>query len=360
MNDRTDSPDSPSEMITRDTAPLNVEMPFSSLREFITPNERFYVRGHFPIPEVNAETWRLKVEGAVARPLELSYAELRQMPGQTITATMECAGNGRSFLEPKVKGVQWDMGAIGNAQWTGVLLRDVIERAGLQPYGIEAILEGSDKGAIKEPPRPAGEIHYARSIPIKKAMSNVLLAYEMNGEPLTPDHGYPVRAIVPGWFGMASVKWLQRVTVTERPFGGYYQTIDYVYWEERDGFPTIVPLAEMKLKAQIARPSMGERVPAGAEYRVFGAAWAGENEVAEVEVSTDGGSNWSGAKLLGDPVPHAWRFWEFTWKTPSKPGKHRLIARAKDPSGQTQPAERNANHGSYMIDHWLPIEVEVR
>src|SRR3982751_2471274 len=223
MNDPSDSPNSTgaADMITRQTTPLNLEMPFSSLRDFITPNERFYVRGHFPIPEIKAETWRLKVDGAGANKLELSYAELRQMPARTITATMECAGNGRSFLEPKVKGVEWDLGAVGNAEWTGVLLRDVLERAGLQPEALEAILEGSDKGEIKEPPRPAGEIHYARSVPIGKATADVLLAYEMNGEPLTPEHGFPVRAVVPGWFGMASVKWLQRIAVSEGPFGFY-------------------------------------------------------------------------------------------------------------------------------------------
>src|SRR3954453_18566793 len=141
MNDRSDSPNSTSmaEMITRETTPLNLEMPFSSLRDFITPNDRFYVRGHFPIPEIEAETWRLKVEGEIARPMELSYDELREMPAQTITATMECAGNGRSFLEPKVKGVQWHLGAVGNAEWAGVLLRDVLERAGVKPSGVEAI-----------------------------------------------------------------------------------------------------------------------------------------------------------------------------------------------------------------------------
>lgn len=347
-------------MITRGEAPLNLEMPFSSLREFITPNEQFYVRGHFPIPEVHAQSWRLKVEGAVASPFELSYEELRQMPARTMTATLECAGNGRSFLEPKVKGVAWDLGAVGNAEWTGVLLRDVLQRAGVMGGAKEVVLEGGDKGIIPEPPRPPGEIHYARSLPIAKANDDVLLAFEMNGQPLPASHGFPLRAVVPGWFGMASVKWLQRIIVTDTPFNGYYQSIDYTYWQRRNGLPTLVPLAEMELKAQIARPSMSESIPAGTPYRVYGAAWAGADEVDAVEISSDGGGNWSAANLIGEPVKNAWRFWEFIWNTPAEPGKYWLFARARDSSGRTQPEQRNADYGSYVVHHWLPIVVEVR
>ena len=226
---------------------------------------------------------------------------------------MECAGNGRSFLQPKVKGVAWDLGAVGNAEWTGVLLRDVLQRAGVRSGALEVVLEGGDKGTIPEPPRPPGEIHYARSLPIAKASDDVLLAFEMNGQPLPASHGFPLRAVVPGWFGMASVKWLQRIIVTETPFNGYYQSIDYTYWQRRDGMPTLVPLAEMELKAQIARPSMGEVLSAGAPYRVHGAAWAGTEEVAGVEISIDGGGRWSPANLIGESVKNAWRFWEFIW-----------------------------------------------
>ncbi|MDQ2658905.1 MAG: sulfite oxidase [Verrucomicrobiota bacterium] len=347
-------------LITRSAAPLNQEMPFSSLREFLTPNEQFYVRGHFPIPEVDARNWRLKVEGAVASPFELTYDELRQLPATTITATMECAGNGRAFLEPKVKGVAWDLGAVGNATWTGVLLSDLLARAQVRSGAREVILEGGDKGAIAEPPRPAGEIHYARSLPMARATADVLLAFAMNGEPLPPAHGFPLRAIVPGWFGMASVKWLQRIIVSETAFQGYFQSIDYTYWERREGLPTLVPLAEMALKAQIARPAMGEILPAGVPYRVHGAAWAGTDEVAQVELSTDDGATWQTAALLGESVQNAWRFWEWSWTTPAAPRQYSIIARARDSAGRCQPAKRNADYGSYLIHHWLPISVEVR
>ena len=339
---------------------MNLEMPFSSLEHFITPNERFYVRCHFPIPEIAAENWRLRVEGAVGTALELNYDDLRQMPQHTLTATMECAGNGRSFLQPKVKGVQWDLGAVGNAEWTGVLLKDVLGRAGLKEDAIEVILEGADKGEIKEAPRPAGEIHYARSLPLAKAEKDVLLALALNGEPLSASHGFPLRAVAPGWFGMASVKWLQRIVVSTTPFEGYYQSIDYTYWKRRvDGLPTLVPLRAMQVKAQIARPRMNEAIPARQTYRVYGAAWSGDGDVTQVEVSADGGTHWSEAKLLGEPVANAWRFWEFLWETPATGTRCILIARAIDSAGRTQPAERMADYGSYMVNQWLPIEVQI-
>ena len=170
---------------------------------------------------------------------------------------MECAGNGRSFLHPKVKGVQWDLGAVGNAEWSGVLLRDLLQRAGANRHALEVILEGADKGEIKEAPKPPGVIHYARSLPMAKAQNDVLLALRMNGEPLTPAHGFPLRAVVPGWFGMAAVKWLQRIIVSEQPFNGYYQSIDYTFWKRQDGLPSLHSLGEMQVKAQIARPAVG-------------------------------------------------------------------------------------------------------
>ena len=359
-NDHTNNATAANILISRGEEPLNLEMPFSALDEFITPSEKFYVRCHFPIPQLDAEGWRLKVEGAVGSSLELAYEEVRRMPKRTIIATMECAGNGRSFLNPKVKGVAWDLGAVGTAEWTGVLLRDVLERAGANDDATEIILEGADKGELKEAPRPPGEICYARSLPVAKARADVLLAYELNGEPVTRSHGYPLRAVVPGWFGMASVKWLQRIVVSTTPFHGYYQSIDYTYWERRDGLPTLLPLAEMQVKAQIARPAANEAVPAGETYRVHGAAWAGEDEIAQVEISADGGTTWSTTKLLGDPVKNAWRFWEFHWDAPSKPTRCTLIARATDSAGRTQPRNRVIDYGSYVVNHWLPIEVEVR
>src|SRR6266478_4634642 len=347
-------------MITREKEPPNLEMPFSALDAFVTPSERFYVRCHFPIPKINERDWRLKVEGKVAQPFEVTMDDLRQMPTQTITVTLECAGNSRVFLVPKVKGVQWELGAIGNAEWTGVRLRDLLQRAGMANEAREIILEGADNGTIAEPPRPAGKINFARSLPMEKAMDDVLLAHSMNGQPLSAAHGFPLRAIVPGWYAMASIKWLQRIIVTDRLFNGYYQTLDYAFWKRRGDNAELIPLSEMQIKAEIAQPSEGETVPANSNVRVHGAAWTSNGEITKVEISSDNGATWNEAKLLGEAKPHAWRLWEWSWKTPARSGKATLTARATDSNGQTQPTERDPDRGTYMINHLLPITVEVK
>src|SRR5207302_10637563 len=279
-------------MITREKEPPNLEMLFSALDSFVTPSERFYVRCHFPIPKINERDWRLKVEGKVARPFEVTMDDLRQMPTQTITVTLECAGNSRVFLVPKVKGVQWELGAVGNAEWTGVRLCDVLQRAGIANEAREIILEGADNGTIAEPPRPAGKINFARSLPVEKAMDDVLLAFAMNGEPLSAAHGFPLRAVIPGCSGMASIKWPQRISVTDQPFNGYYQSIDYAYWRRDEAGPALVPLTTMQVKAEIARPETHEVIRANSKYLVKGAAWTGDAEVAKVEVTFDGGKSW--------------------------------------------------------------------
>ena len=347
-------------MIIREKEPVNLEMPFDTLDGFITPNERFYVRGHFPIPRIDAKAWRLKVEGEVEKPFALSYAELLQMKSRTVSATLECAGNSRAFLTPPASGVQWELGAVGNADWTGVPLTAVLERAEMKASAVDVLFEGSDQGEIGAPPRPAGNIRYARSVPRDKALQDVLLAFKMNGGELSPAHGFPVRVIVPGWYGMASVKWLARIVASEKPFTGYFQSIDYAYWERRSGLPALVPITELHVKAEIARPRMGEVVPAGAKYRLHGAAWTGNANIAKVDISDDGGSTWRPAKLLGKPVPNAWQLWEYEWQTPAEPGKLTLMARATDSRGREQANEHDADFGSYLICHCLPIEVEVR
>jgi DMSO/TMAO reductase YedYZ molybdopterin-dependent catalytic subunit len=347
-------------MIIREKEPANLEMPFGGLDGFITPNDKFYVRSHFPVPQIDLATWRLRIEGAVEQPLELSHAELLGRSLTTITAAIECAGNSRVFLRPKVKGVQWEMGAVGNAEWTGFLLGDLLREARCSTKACEVILEGADRGAIAEPPRPAGDVHYARSLSLGKAREGVLLALQMNGEPLTPAHGFPLRAIVPGWYGMAAVKWLQRVIVTEEPFQGYYQTVDYAYWKPSDAGARLVPITEMQVKAAIARPEMNEVIPAGSTYRVQGAAWTADAEITGVEVSVDGGKSWNQASLGKEHSPSSWRLWEYEWSVPKERGPQSLIARATDSRDRTQPIERDANRGSYMINHCLTVEVETR
>jgi len=346
--------------IVRSEEPLNLEMPFETTDNFITPTKSFYVRTHFPIPKIDRDAWWLHVEGEVEKPFAINYEELIKLESLTFPVTLECAGNNRNFLEPKVKGVQWRLGAVGNAEWTGVPLSVLLNRAQLKPDACEVILEGADRGLLAEAKSPPGEIQFARSIPLAKASQNVLLAYKMNGNDLPPEHGFPLRAVVPGWYAVASVKWLQRIIVTSQPFTGYYQTLDYAYWKRRGDTAELSPVAELQVKAEIARPSQGETVPANSSVRIYGAAWANGNEIVRVEVSTDGGSTWKEATLLGESKPNAWRFWEFNWKTPTAPGKQTLIARATDSVGQTQPAHRDPDRGTYMINHLLPTEVEVK
>lgn len=346
-------------LIVREQDPLNLEMPFSSLDGFFTPNESFYVRCHFPIPEISAGDWRLKIEGQIEAPLEINYDELRAMESHTISATLECAGNNRIFLEPKVKGVQWELGAVGNASWTGVPLAALLERARLKSSAVEVILEGADEGQVDKTPTPSGKISFCRSLPLSKARADVLLAYEMNGEKLSATHGFPLRAIVPGWYAMASVKWLRRIIVTDKPFNGFYQSLDYTYWDRSGVLPTLAPLTELQTKAEIARPQSGETIAANSAYRVYGAAWSGTGEITRVEVSFDSGQNWREAKLLGEPVKNAWRLWEYEWRTPAA-GRCQIIARAIDSRGFVQTTGRSSDRGTYMINHLLPIEVEVR
>jgi DMSO/TMAO reductase YedYZ molybdopterin-dependent catalytic subunit len=356
------------ERIVRAETPLNLEMPFSTLDSFLTPTKSFYVRTHFPIPAIDRDAWWLYVEGEVEKPFGINYEQLMTLQSVTAAVTLECAGNNRSFLEPKVKGVQWRLGAVGTAEWTGVPLSTLLDRAVAKPNAREVVLEGTDCGMLEEAKSPPGGLKFARSIPLEKARRDVLLAYKMNGEDLPPEHGFPVRAIVPGWYAMASIKWLQRIIVVDRPFTGYYQTIDYAYWQRTDyghwqrgeEIAELTPLSEMQVKAEIAHPAEGETVPANTSFRVSGAAWACDAEMTKVELSTDGGSTWNDANLLGKSTSNAWRLWEFDWQTPAQAGKQTLIARATDSLGRTQPVNRDPDRGTYMINHLLPIEVEVQ
>jgi DMSO/TMAO reductase YedYZ molybdopterin-dependent catalytic subunit len=317
------------------------------------------VRTHFPIPKIDKKDWRLHVEGEVERPYDLRYDDLLKMKSRTMVATLECAGNNRDFLQPKVKGVQWGLGAVGTANWTGVPLLILLERAEVKSNACEVILEGADGGTLGDAKAPTGKLKFARSIPLAKA-KDVLLAYKMNDADLPPENGFPLRAIVPGWYAMASIKWLQRITITDRRFTGYYQTMDYAYWARRGDTAELVPITEMQIKAEIARPAADDIVPASSNVRVHGAAWTSNAEITKVELTTDGGSTWNETKLVGEAKPNAWRLWEFDWETPAKPGKETLIARATDSNGRTQPIKRDPDRGTYMINHLLPIDVEVR
>lgn len=348
-------------MIIRSSRPEVIESPFEELDGNITPTERFYVRDHFPQPSLSLDQWCLRVEGKVRKTIEISYEDLLAMPSKTICATLECAGNGRTFLVPPVSGVQWQLGAVGNAEWTGVPFSAVLDRAGMSADAREVIFEGADRGEPEAngKPVPRGPIHFARSVPVEKAMRDVLLAYRMNGEPLNLAHGFPLRVIVPGWYAMASVKWLNRIVVSDKEFGGYFQTTDYAFWTREFGDSVRVPITRMQTKAQIAKPQPNERIPNNAHYEIFGAAWCGEAEIRKVEISTNGGTLWNQCTLLGESIPNSWRLWKFAWHTPTSPGPVTLMARATDSLGNSQALEHHHDCAEYMISFCLPIKVEI-
>jgi DMSO/TMAO reductase YedYZ molybdopterin-dependent catalytic subunit len=347
-------------LVVRQKSPLNLEFQFSTLCDWIIPTEDFFVRSHFPTPELDEAGWKLHIEGAVETPLELSLDALKAMPSTTLTAVIECAGNGRVFYEPAREGLQWQSGAVGNASWTGVLLRDVLEQAGLRREAVEVVLAGADHGVVDGGKKTAspGPIAFARSLPIHKALDDsTLLAYAMNGEPLTTEHGYPLRAVVGGWFGMAWVKWLTHIRVVDRPFLGYWQARDYFRWDRSLGEPILVPLTEMAVKAQIARPVNGATVRVGQPYRIFGAAWGGEAGIEEVQVSTQGGTEWQRATLLPPDTRYAWRLWEYYW-SPEQPGRHTLLCRALDTQGNMQPDTQQPDRETYMANWSVPVVVK--
>jgi DMSO/TMAO reductase YedYZ molybdopterin-dependent catalytic subunit len=344
--------------------PDNLEFPFRELTtsDWRTPNELFYVRSHFNVPQLKADDWSLRVEGHVEQPFEIGLKELQSLGSTTLTALLECAGNGRVYLSPLQAGLRWEQGGVSNADWTGVALGTLLERAKAKAGAVEVILEGHDKGRIGPPnPPSAGEIPLARSLPLAKATdSHTLLAWKMNGEELTPAHGYPVRAIVPGWYGMASIKWLKRIVVTDRSFDGYFQTFNYTTWSRPEhGLATLIPVTEIDVKSQIARPVAFEQLAAGKPYRVFGAAWAGEPEIKKVEISLDGGQTWSDAELHETSQPYSWRFFKHEWSSPA-PGDYTLMARATDARGRVQAMQRDEDRRDAMVTHVIPIPVSVR
>ncbi len=344
--------------ITRSEDPLVVEFPFAELSE-VTPSAQFFIRNHFPVPDIDTATWKLRVEGAVRTTITVSLDELKAMPAVTVGAVIECAGNGRAFMHGNPRSIQWALGGVGSATWTGVPLRDVLAGAGIDASAVDIVFEGADHGREDKLPH-CTDIHFARSVPLAVALrEDVILAYEMNGAPLNAVHGAPVRVVVPGWYGVTSVKWLSRVIVATRPFTGFFQSAEYTYWDmSRGASPERVPVTTLQVKSEIACPSAGEELRAGLEYCVLGAAWTSDASIVSVDVSTDAGATWNGATLGDSPTGHAWRQWEFRW-TPSERGERVLMSRASDSSGRVQPIAHDLNHENYMVHHILPVPVVV-
>jgi DMSO/TMAO reductase YedYZ molybdopterin-dependent catalytic subunit len=325
--------------ITSPSSPNSRAFNFAALDRWLTPNDEFFVRSHFGVPKLDAAPFMVKVTGEVERERRFTLDDLMRLPAQEAVVTMECAGNL----------VGW--GGVSNARWTGVRLSDVLKATGLRAEAREVVLIGADGGAERE----AGGIEidaYARSIPISKAMeAATLLVFRMNGEPLPASHGGPLRALVAGWYGMDSVKWLKQITIARAPFAGFYQSRRY-YEARRNGDTTTRgPLGATRLKSQIARPINNAQL-ALAPVTIFGAAWCGDAEIARVEVTTDGGQTWREAKLGNDRAPQAWRLWSYEWQ-PAAAGTYVIAARAYDTRGRTQPIEPDPQIITPYANNWI-------
>ncbi|HLZ48979.1 MAG TPA: sulfite oxidase [Candidatus Limnocylindria bacterium] len=328
-------------IVTRE--PLNAETRLDLQTGPLTPASRHYVRSHFPFP---AAPGSIRISGALRAPRTISLDELRALPARTAAITLECAGNGRGFLDPPAPGEQWGLGAVGTAEWTGVDLRSLLEPAGLSAATVELLFRGADAGT---PPDLGRRIAFERSLPVARALAgDVLVAYAMNGEPLPREHGAPARLIVPSWYGMASVKWLAEIVALEEPFRGFYQADRYVIGDR--------PLAAMKPRAVMTAP-LGD-VRAGSPTTVRGYAWSGQGPVVRVELSTDGGTTWSAADLGPGLGAGAWREWSASW-TPDR-GPHDLVVRTTDETGDAQPLANVRTALGYRNNAAQPVRVVAR
>lgn len=332
----------------------NRGMPLEMLRHDITPVGMHYMLTHFDMPDVDVDGWRLELDGLVDKPLSLSVADLEAIGSQTVPVTLECAGNGRSRLSPRPTNMPWGLEAIGTAEWTGVPLRDVVARAGVRSAAIEFVFSAPDEGTQK------GVRHfYQRSLTLDEAdRPEVMLAWAMNGRPLEPQHGAPLRLIVPGWYGMASVKWVQRIEAVAEPFVGPQQAGSYnIRQSPQDAGERITRLAVRALMTPPGRPDFPtlERFADAGLTRVSGRAWSGEAAIERVEFGVDG--VWSEAELDAPIGDFAWRGWSAEWD--ATPGAHALTCRATDAAGRTQPLEQVWNVGGYCNNMVQTVELTV-
>jgi sulfite oxidase len=339
-------------MILHNDRPEDLETPVRYFDSWLTPVDAFFVRQHLPRPApIDPAAYRLKLDGMVSKPLDLTLADLQKLPQHTVPAVIECTGNGRAFYNPKVPGIQWGRGAIGNAEWAGPRLSDVLKLAGAGASAAFVEADGADTGVAKTP-------DFVRSLPMKKALHPAtLLALKMNGQPLPDIHGFPVRLLVPGWDGTSSVKWVTRLSVTDTQNKGFFMNPGYRFpkYNLPPGTPAkpdeLEVIEGMPVKSSITAPEDQSKVQLGA-ITVRGFAWAGEEAIERVEVSTDGGSRWREATLSNPKLPFAWRLWSFDWR-PSDPGYYTILSRATDTAGRVQPVVAAWNPSGYL---WNAID----
>jgi DMSO/TMAO reductase YedYZ molybdopterin-dependent catalytic subunit len=335
-------------------AARNHGMPLEALRYPVTPVGLHYLLIHYDVPAVDPDAWRLTIHGE--RELELSLDEVRARPAAEHTVTMECAGNGRARLEPRPVSQPWLLEAVGTARWRGTPLAPLLKDAGVPDGTVEVLFTGLDRGV-----EGGEEQTFQRALQLDDALrGEVLLAYEMNGAPLPPQHGFPLRLVVPGWYGMTNVKWLSRIELLDAPFAGYQQSWSYRVRQSEDDAGE--PLQRMQPRSLLVPPGIPEfltrerTVPAG-EVLVEGRAWSGLAPVVSVEVSDDGGATWAAAELEPAGEPWAWRGWSYQWD--AQPGEHVLCSRARDEAGNEQPVDPPWNLGGYANNAVQTVRVVV-
>lgn len=330
--------------------PFNAETPLAALDRAVVANDVFYVRNHFEVPQGDESTWRLSVTGAVSRELDVALADLKELPYEEAETTLECAGNGRTLMDPTPEGTPWGLGGVATARFGGTRVSTVLAQAGVGSGAIEVVATGADSGeadgAVVE--------HYAFGIPLEVALDDrSLLAWTMNGEQLPPNHGFPLRLVVGGLYGMASVKWLTSLQVVREPFDGHFAT-HYRYEADSEGRSGKV--GRIEVRALIAHPQHGDGV--SGEIEVRGSAWSGHAPIDRVEVSGDGGATWTDADLQPAASRYAATLWSFSWSPPG-PGAHEVVARATDRNGNTQPSASAWNALGYGNNACHRITVEV-
>jgi DMSO/TMAO reductase YedYZ molybdopterin-dependent catalytic subunit len=346
-------------LIVRSYRFLDLETPVEFMTDWITPVQHFFVRNHmFEPAAVEDKEWKLTIGGQVEKPLSLTLADLQSVPVHSVTNTLECAGNGRSLQSPKVPGVQWGKGAVGNARFSGPSLKALLEKAGVKDTARHVVFRGLDVVPVKVPP-------FVRSIPIEKAIDgDTLVATQMNGAALTPHHGYPARLIAPGWAGAASCKWLTEISVQDKPADGNFMIPGYRMPNQpvKPG-ESVKPedthsVTGLTVKSLIAGPSDGAKLKPGPQV-VRGVAWAGEAEIQRVDISTDGGASWNPAKLGKDQAKYAWRLWSYPWK-PAHSGDYTVLSRATDSQGRVQPDSAVWNPSGYFYNACDQVKVYVQ
>lgn len=333
--------------------PEDHEMPVEGFVDEITPTENFFVRSHSYTPQVKLADWKLSIDGLVNTPLTLTLDDLKKLPHVELVSVLECAGNGRSFYEPRVAGAQWKFGGVGNARWTGVRLRDVLQKAGLKPGATELLLDGADVPLGKMP-------DFQRTVTVAKGLDpDTMLAWAMNGQPLTVEHGFPLRLVAPGWASDSWVKWLQHIEVLDHEFDGFWMKTAYRHPSHSVApgstvdAKDMIPVTDLNVKSVIA---MGDWVKPGM-VAVQGVAWSNGSPIAKVEISDDGGKSWNQAKFADAGTKYGFRKFTFAWKATE--GEHSLIARATDAAGKSQPMQEEWNPSGYLWNVAQPRKVVV-